>query len=347
MEFLYCIIAFLIATVLYDAFITVLSHKGAGPITTFWTKHCWTVILFFQYKWGLSGPARFAGPFFLIGIFAVWYLLLNTLWVSLFTLSDHSIANPKDANIEFLDIVYFVGTTFSTLGTGDYVPNGFPWTLATSSGALIMSVLTTASVSYILPVVSAVVSRRVLTCSLHLLGKSPQKILKNAWSAPNAGQFDTKAIEIADLLVQESFKAKVYPVLLYFTHDDSHKSLNKGVLNLFDTVCFQLIYPRREHNLSPTALGYVFRSITIYCEHLDKVSENPRDAFKFDHADFFQFLKLSPQQVQGRDFAVDIGEIFAIREKLLVFIYLEGRCAPEKDNVLSFRQRTQSVQVKN
>lgn len=315
----------LVLFVLYDAYVTVLSHRGAGPLTQWWTERFWRIVLWSKYTLKLDFPIERAGPFILGLIIAVWYLLLYFSWFAMFWLGAESLTNSKDALIDPLDVMYYIGTTFSTLGTGDYVPNGFPWTLLSSFGALIMTLLTTASISYILPIVNAVVARRVLIVAIHSLGSTTEEIIQSGWGPVAPGSMDEKVMGVVDGLLSESFKTQVYPVLSYFYFKGSHGSLNAAVLKLFDAVAFMQLKPDRKENMSVHKLDYVYRCLGNYVDSTDESTSLGAKTEQVSHIDFLELFGGELECVQK-----DLDEMLELRKKLLLLARWEGRC-PRND----------------
>ena len=81
---------------LHDVVLTVLSHQGAGPITNFWTKKVWFLIIWVKFKLKIDFFYKYAGPAFLLGIIMVWYLLLNLGWLILLYVGDYTVKEPKN-----------------------------------------------------------------------------------------------------------------------------------------------------------------------------------------------------------------------------------------------------------
>lgn len=143
----------IILVILYDILLTILSQQGAGPVTTFWTRYVRKIYLAGLYR-SKSGKLRVnLASFVLIFTFFVWYIALFSAWVLLFAAFDQTIQTKGASEaITLRNVVYFIGTTFSTLGPGDYVPTKLPWTLLTSIGAFVASAVMTMSISYLIPV---------------------------------------------------------------------------------------------------------------------------------------------------------------------------------------------------
>lgn len=115
-------------------------------------------------------------------------------------------------------VVYFVGFTIFTLGLGDFVPADGVWqvvtTLASFSGLLPI----TLAITYLLSVVSAVVSRRSLAVHVHSLGSStPAEIVAAGWTGSSfSSAYVQHLVSLASELATLREQHLAYPVLHYF-----------------------------------------------------------------------------------------------------------------------------------
>lgn len=335
MIFVNIIIVAIIFTVLLDVFVTIFSQAGAGPITSFWTEKCWKLILFFRYRRNNEYIIDWSGPVFLVGIIAVWYLILYLCWVLLFYLNSYSIKSEEGVETQITDIIYYIGSTFTSLGMGDLTPAGLPWTFLTTNGTLIISLLISLSISYIIPVLSAVVSRRKLISLTRSLGKSSEQILDRCWTGKDSGKLDSTVLDIGTTLVEEAYKSHVYPVLEYFYFKESGSSLNLSVLNLHDALILQLKNKERVGNISLSRLNFLLECVDNYVHSMRKNFRYGGSAFKYDHSDFYTFTNVTPHdEPLFENLKAKSPE--ELRECLLVLAYREGRCAPTTDGYLLF-----------
>lgn len=320
--------ALLIFLTLHDVVTTVLSHQGAGPITNFWTRWVWSFILWLKRRFNIYFTYYAAGPTFLLGIIFVWYFLLNTGWLILLYVGDYTIKGKQDVAIEFVDYLYFLSSTFTTLGMGDYIPSGFPWTLVVTSGALVMSFLTTLSISYIIPVVSAVVDRRKMISAIDIIGRTPQEILDICWGKEDSGSLDSEVLGVSDSIVRESYRSHVYPILSYFNFGDSHSTLNIAVLNLFDAIALQEIFSEREGNIVKARRQYLMRAFDLYLDNLRfKISDIDVEC---GHQDFIRFLTQNSNGISLGDREDVVEKQLKRRCELLKLVQMEGSIFPDR-----------------
>lgn len=316
------ITSLIVVFILYDIAVTILSHGGAGPLTKFWTDKIWSLILLTKYRLNLYLPIRIAGPSFIIGIITVWYLLLYFCWCIFLYVGDYSITGKNDPAVSVLDIVYYVGSTFSNLGIGDYVPNRFPWTILTTSGAFLVTLLLSLTVSYVIPVLSALVDRRRLITKINLIGEDTEAILLNAWSGDNANELDSEVLDISDMLIKESYRGYVYPILSHFYFPGDGYSLNLNVLNLLDAQIIQYFRPDRKGNLPRVKVKFMIKAIRLYVKNSMERPQKEYKKFTYYHTDLYHLF--DQYNIQNPDEG-ELRSLLDIREFLLAFSYFEGK----------------------
>ncbi len=329
--------AVLIAITLYDIFITILSHQGAGPITDRWTSGVWNFSLATRYRLDTLVVIKRVGPLMLLGVLLVWYFLLYLGWFLLFYSGGQVLSHKTDASTDALDVVYYVGTTFSTLGLGDYSPKSFPWTLVTSTGAMVASFLVSLAISYLIPIMSAVLARRRTVTSIDLLGRTPKDVLQKCWGADAPGALDDVILNIKSDLIETSYQAHVYPILGFFYFAGSHSSFNGGVCRLLDALLVQLALPERSGNMAGPRLELMLNAIAEYRDNLRSGCERGFCKHTGDHTSLYALIEevretcgSSASQAQVRERVQPYEDL---RFHLMVFTHYEGRLAPT-DGVL-------------
>lgn len=222
--------------VFWDAFLTIFSLRGGGPVTNRIASGGWRVLLYLHGKRSLHSLLSLAGPLILILIVMFWYFSTSLAWFLIFIGQQESVVvNTSQVETTVLEKLYFIGTTISDLGYGDLVPSAFPWTLLSSLAALSATLVISAALSYILPVVAAGLEKRVIAKRIHELGESPQAIIDNL--CLHGGQ--SLSGYVVDTIVQvQSFTYKhlSYPILLYFHSAKPDQSLALAMLKLADAL---------------------------------------------------------------------------------------------------------------
>jgi hypothetical protein len=162
------------------------------------------------------------------------------LWIGFFLLilSDpDSIMNssskePADA----LEKLYYAAFTLSTLGVGDFTATTDHWRNMTGLAAFSGLIFITASITYFVPVLSAVGHQTKFCLYLHSMGRTPQQILVNSWNGTDFSLFFDKATDLCTMLMQHSLNHHTYPVIHYFHSTNPNLSLAPSVVLLNETV---------------------------------------------------------------------------------------------------------------
>lgn len=215
----------LIALAVGDVLWTTLWSQGAaGPVTSTVT-HVMAALLR-----RLPGPDRgrarsdLAGPVILAAVLATWVLLLAVGWAAMFLAAgDAIVESASGAPATPVDRLYFAGYNLFTLGNGDFRPRGAPWQLATVLCSASGLVLITLAITYLVPVISAATSKRVLAAQISALGHQPAEVARSlcrAWPSVVAVQLSTLAAQLGTLAEQHL----AYPVLHDFHSRDARRS---------------------------------------------------------------------------------------------------------------------------
>lgn len=200
-----------------DVFQTTLSMQGGGMLTSRLSHWFWTLLLKLSGGDGRKKILSHAGYFLLISIMLTWVLLLWTSF-SLLLLSDSaSIVNSTTKQAaDIVEKIYYAGFTLSTLGIGDYIASSNLWRIVSGVYSFTGLILLTMSVTYFIPVLSAVIEQRKLGIRLSNLGSSPEEILLNSWNGKDFSRFEKLVGNISESIVHHSQNHRAYPVIHYF-----------------------------------------------------------------------------------------------------------------------------------
>lgn len=208
-----------LALVSVDVLMTTLkAGAGAGPMTRSLLAGIWRVLLRLHRRDTGSRLMTAAGPGLLVLTVLVWVLFLWGGWSLIFLaggdpVEQSSTGAPADA----AETVYYVGFTVFTLGVGDFVATSSAWRLVSDVATFSGLFLVTLAITYLLSVVSAVVSRRALAIRIHSLGNSATDMLSEGWSD---GQFSSAFVQhlvaLAGDIAENAQQHLAYPVLNFF-----------------------------------------------------------------------------------------------------------------------------------
>lgn len=121
----------------------------------------------------------------LAGTVAVWVGLTWLAWLLIFVGLPGGVVDPEGETVRGLvDLLYFSGSTVSTLGVGDLQPDGVAMQLLMPLSALNGFFLLTFSITFLSPAGETHESRRALALRLALAGQTPAEVLASAGGHP-------------------------------------------------------------------------------------------------------------------------------------------------------------------
>lgn len=217
----------IILMVAYDLVQTALRlGQRGGPLTLHLASQLWRLALRFPRLLELAGVA------ILLSIVGVWVIFSWLGWSLVFASWETSVvAADTKAPADLVGKIYFAGYTIFTLGNGDYAPTGagrLVTVVANASGLMMV----TLAITYLVPLLSAVVEKRTLAGRVSVLGGSVEELVRKLTS-PGADEVraELSSFPREVLLLKERHLA--YPVLHYFQSQDRDASiaLNLAVLS--------------------------------------------------------------------------------------------------------------------
>lgn len=233
---LYPLAGILILVALADVLVTVFSTSGAGPLTDAWTRSLWRLLLFVHRRRRIHGVLALTGPFMLLGSIILWYLLVGLALFLVFLAHPLSVMDSSTgAPVDWTQKLYFVNATISSLGYGDMVPAGRPWTLIATSGTFLATLVLTVSISYVISVVAAGIERKRLAQAIFGLGGRPCDIIEAAGLRLPQTSLQDYNTGIATTIDAHTLKHLAYPILKYFHTPQAQASPVRAILLLSDT----------------------------------------------------------------------------------------------------------------
>ncbi|WP_439882777.1 potassium channel family protein [Pontibacter sp. MBLB2868] len=230
----------LFAVTVLDLIKTTFSSNGGGMITNVVSKGVWKAFFTAANKNGRAGLLNYAGPAVLISILMVWII---GLWFGLFLLllsdKDSIVNSTTLISTSPLEKLYYAGFTLSTLGVGDYIATTDAWRIVTSLAAFSGLAFITASITYFVPVLSAVGLQSKLSLYISSMGKTPQQLLISSWNGKNFSSFFDTVSDLCQMLMQHTVNHNSYPVIHYF-HTNRVKLAITPALVLLDEA-YQLL----------------------------------------------------------------------------------------------------------
>lgn len=248
-----------IGVVLVDVFLTILSTSRDGPLTRGWSRPAWHLLLALHRRRPIHRALALAGPAIVLVTILVWYLgLVLGGWLVLAAHPGAVVSSSTGSHADLTALWYFATTTASSLGYGDLVPSGLPWTVFATTTTLLATIVLTISLSYVISVISAAIKRRSMASSISALGTSPSEFAENAHLGEPGRSLHTHLASVASAVSEAAEQQLAYPVLRYFHTTRPEVAPAPAVLRLADAA-FLLEHVPADRRISP-GLRAVLRS---------------------------------------------------------------------------------------
>ncbi len=157
-------------------------------------------------------------------------------FAALVAVSDSVINSSSGNGANFAELVYFVGSTITSLGYGDFVASGAPWTYISCIAAFAATVVITISLSYVLSVLNASIDRKTLAQNIYGLGQNPAEIIEKLRKDEEKGLFREYLLNLSTEINRFAHKHLAYPVLHFFHSPERERSAARAILLLSDSL---------------------------------------------------------------------------------------------------------------
>lgn len=228
--------ALLILLSLVDAVATTTTTgRGGGPLTHRVGKLMWRVLL---PRRG-HDPGRLlplAGPLVMLTTVLLWVVLHWLGWTLLFSADVSAVQDAQTGEpASFVTRLYYAGYVVFTLGVGDYTAGSPTWQVLTAAASFVGLFIATLSITYLVSVVSAAVSRRKLALSISLLGDRGADVVTLHWhDGQLSSMLSSRLMSLQSDVLQTTQQHLAYPVLHYFYGSDDHASMPVSLAALDD-----------------------------------------------------------------------------------------------------------------
>lgn len=251
--------------VLVDVVWTTLTFDGGGPMTRLVSRLVSSVLNWasgthlrsipgFHFLRAQLGPIVVLTSLFTwgLGLWLGWYLIISAMPESVVNASTRLPASD-DARL------YFVGFNLATLGLGDYVPTDQPARILTVLMAAMGFFVSTLSISYIMPVVSAVLDQRKVSLLIRRLGDNPSEIVAQGFDGNSFDPLITELRSVIPSLVVMDQQHAAYPVLHHFRAGSPDSAFPVGLATLEEIL--NLLEHGVTHEVAPSV--FVFRQLRL------------------------------------------------------------------------------------
>ena len=215
------------------AWTTVAAGSGGGPVTSRVAAAVWGVARKVHQRRPSHTFLSFAGVLVVFTVLATWIALILAGWAMIFSASDGAVrAAQSGIPADAAGRLYFVGYTVFTLGNGDYVPGDGWWQVATVAAVGSGLILVTLSITYLVPVASAVAQRRQLASYISSLGRTPHEILSTGWDGSTLTGLSQHLLALGSMVQTAEQQHLAYPVLHYFHSREPSSAAAPNIVNL-------------------------------------------------------------------------------------------------------------------
>ncbi|MBZ9728740.1 potassium channel family protein [Salegentibacter sp. JZCK2] len=219
---------------LIDIFKNILYINGGGDLSSFMAGKIWWV--YFQLARGnaKSPVLNLAGGTILMALVLMW---IGLIWLgySLIYLSDPNsvLESTTGASADIIGNIYYVGYTLTSLGNGDLKAGTDVWRIVSNIMGVNSMIFISLGISYILPVLQAVVDKRTLAVYIYQLGRSPKEIINKGYNGEDFTPLYSRFQNLETMLLKHGEHHLAYPILHYFhTNRRSHSiRLNLAILD--------------------------------------------------------------------------------------------------------------------
>jgi hypothetical protein len=195
---------------------TLTAGSGGGPLTTPVGRVTWRLLL--RVSSGHSSKRLgYGGMLTLLLTVSMWVLLLWSGWTLIFAASPGTVVDATTgAPASVPATIYYAGFVVFTLGVGDFVSTSGTWQVLTALASFIGLFVITLSITYLVSVVSAAVTRRQLAESISILGRTGPEIVLAHWNDGQlSSQFPSRLQTLSTQLLKTTQQHLAYPVLHY------------------------------------------------------------------------------------------------------------------------------------
>jgi len=223
----------LIIAIASDFFYTTVSFNGAGILSRTISTAIAAIFLWVIRKTDSHVLFKFSGMSHILALVIAW---IGLLWLGLFLLlmSDPSsvIHAPSQTAASAASKFYFSGYVLSTLGNGQYIPNGKSWQIIVAGFSFAGFIFITTAMTYLMNLTSAVIHKRKLSLFISNLGETPEEIIANSYNGTGFKRLTTVASDLQKMINEHSQNHYAHPGVHFFYSILRGESLSVNLTNL-------------------------------------------------------------------------------------------------------------------
>lgn len=267
-----------VAAVLDAVVTTLAAGSGGGPITTRLAGLTWRALRA-TARGPLRGLLRFGGVVVLLTTVLTWVVLLWFGWTVVFTSAEAAVLGSTSGEpASTAARVYYAGFVVFTLGVGDFVPGGALWQVLTAVASFVGLFIVTLSITYLVSVVSAAVSRRALAREITLYGVTGEQFVRAHWDGEQLSpQLPSTTQTLTSQLLAVTQQHLAYPVLHHFHAGDHRSAAPRALAALDDALVILSAALPPAHRPGPDTLLRMRQALEHYAETVGGSADPPDD----------------------------------------------------------------------
>lgn len=226
-----------------DIFLTVIHLGGGGLLSKPFFEFFWRIFIFASNRNPESTFLKFAGSVILVSLFFFWLILIWFGFSLIFLADDGSVIDSMTGeNANVVGNIYFVGYTLTSLGNGDLKSGSDEWRIITNIMGMGSLFFISLGISYLLPVLQAVIAQRTLATYIYQLGNTPEAIIINGWNGKNFSVLHQRFGDLETMILKLSEQHLAYPILSYFHADKREYAAPLSLAKLDEALTIREIY---------------------------------------------------------------------------------------------------------
>ncbi len=250
--------------------------RGSGYISGSVTRGTWYFFKTASKVLPGSGILNAAGISIVLANLLVWLLLLWIGSILLFVSSPMAVVNSTThVPATTPQRIYYTGYVLSTLGNGDFKGGTNLWLIASALLSFSGILTITTAITYMVPVLTAVTSRRALSIRLAAIGNSPQDMLLKNWNGKDFSMLNSQLQELALSIAMQGQLHLAYPVLHFFYHSNKETDLLPNLVAFDEAISILLVYVPEEKRPGIQYLKPVRNAISTFLESLSSTMLEP------------------------------------------------------------------------
>lgn len=308
----------------FDILWTTLLIAGGGPLSTRLTSWVWRFLLFIQGSGEKHRLLSYGGLLVIVINLLFWVSFIWLGWLLIFNADPTAVLKESSQlPADFSSRIYYTGYTLITLGIGDYVAGNDFWQIVTVIASANGFIFVTLSITYLLPIVSAVVQKRQLAGLIYTLGCSPKEIITNAWNGENYRMLSQFFSTLTPQILEMGQKHLAYPILHCFHTYHRETAAAPNIVALDEALSMLMYGIDKTHQLDKLSTSSLRKAITLFLTtqfstHISSENEIPPEP------DFAPIRKAGITTVALDSFRSKFHEISTRRKLLHALVVNDG-----------------------